>query len=48
VADCRLAGMDSHLSKPFTYGTLLAAILAATAAGPLAAKAQSGNSTTRQ
>jgi signal transduction histidine kinase/CheY-like chemotaxis protein/HPt (histidine-containing phosphotransfer) domain-containing protein len=34
VAECREAGMDSHLPKPFDPDTLLAAVLRAYAAGP--------------
>jgi two-component system sensor histidine kinase/response regulator len=34
IAECRKAGMDTHLSKPFNQDTLLAAILRATEARP--------------
>ena len=35
VAECRKAGMDSHLSKPFGPDTLLTAVLRAVAARPV-------------
>jgi CheY-like chemotaxis protein len=34
VAECRAAGMDSHLPKPFDPDTLITAVLRAYAAGP--------------
>jgi len=34
IAECRKAGMDSHLAKPFLPNTLLAAVLRAAATKP--------------
>jgi CheY-like chemotaxis protein/HPt (histidine-containing phosphotransfer) domain-containing protein len=44
VAECREAGMDGHVSKPFTPHTLLATILRAVTSGPTLGESQTPDS----